>query len=270
MCSRPCNHDHDPHEVLCLLSMRGDPEGFCNQLLRSSFGICDMHRVESKKVKAAVSLILIPTPAPSRPWRMVATDNLVIGDYYSKMFFTHKFPSGQTNAAKTIAFLKDIYEHGIPEMILADNGIQFDCHGFREFCEQWNIQLQTSSPHYPQSNGFTESMVKIVKHALQHTKYSGSDTHLALLDLRVTPVDARLPSPAEMLYQRRLPHLCPSRSTIQTQQQIKFVKDLMKYPAAPRTMWILMQKPWPHSIQVNSLPSTTLYRIWVPAEETQV
>lgn len=52
--------------------------------------------------------------------------------------------------------------------------------------------------------------------------------------------------------------LCPPRSTIQIQQQIKFMKDLMKNPAAPRKMWILMQKPWPHSIQVNRLSSTTL------------
>ena len=40
---------------------------------------------------------------------------LVIGDYYLKVFMICKYPAGQTNAAKTITFIKEVFsEHGIP------------------------------------------------------------------------------------------------------------------------------------------------------------
>ena len=54
----------------------------------------------------------------------------------------------------------------------------------------------TSSPHYPRSNGFIESQVKIVKRTLEKVAKDNGDPHLALLYLRSTPVDSKLPSPA--------------------------------------------------------------------------
>ena len=54
-------------------------------------------------------------------------------------------------------------------------------------------------------------MVKITKGALQRAKAGGEDPHLALLHLRATPVDAHLPSPAEMLFNRRVRTTIPSR-----------------------------------------------------------
>ena len=62
----------------------------------------------------------------------------------------------------------------------------------------------TSSPHYPASNGFTESIVKVVKTAFTKAKYNEDDPQLALLALHSTPVDAHLPSPAQLLFQDEL------------------------------------------------------------------
>lgn len=163
---------------------------------------------------------LEPTPAPSRPWQIVATDlftfdgrnYLVIGDYYSKMHLVRKYPKGNSSSGKTINFLKEVFsEQSIPEVLRSDNGPQFDSAEFRDFCQAWNIEHRTSSPHYPQSNGFAEAMVKIVKGALQRAKDCGTDPHLALLDLRATPVDAHLPSPAELLNRRRYRTTIPSK-----------------------------------------------------------
>ena len=73
----------------------------------------------------------------------------------------------------------------------------------------------TSSPHYPQSNGFIERDVQTVKHALKKVG-PRSDVQMALLVLRATTIDSHLPSPAELLYGRRvvsnlpiLPHGMP-------------------------------------------------------------
>jgi transposase InsO family protein len=163
---------------------------------------------------------LVPTPAPSRPWQIVATDlfdfggrtYLVVGDHYSKMHMVRKYPKGNSSSNKTIQFLKEIFsENGIPETLRSDNGPQFSSYEFKEFCQTWHIEHATSSPLYPKSNGFAEAMVKITKGALQRAKDSGSDPHLALLDLRATPVDSHLPSPAELLNRRRFRTTIPSK-----------------------------------------------------------
>ena len=123
-----------------------------------------------------------------------------------------KMPTSQSNSAKTITVLKELFaEHGIPEEIRSDNGPQFASHLFAEFTKDWNIQHSTSSPRNPMSNGQAESAVKIVKGLLTHAKCSGQNPYLALLAYRSTPVDSHLQSPAEMLYQCALCTTVPQR-----------------------------------------------------------
>ena len=43
--------------------------------------------------------------------------------------------------------------HGIPDTLYSDNGPQFSSREFQEFALDWQFDSQTSSPHYPQSNG---------------------------------------------------------------------------------------------------------------------
>ena len=119
---------------------------------------------------------LTPTPTPSHPWQMCATDiftlegidHLLVGDFYSKMILVRCLPPGQSNANKVISLLKEMFsEHDIPEVLCSDNGPQYASAQFANFCISWGISHETSSPHYPQSNGFAEACIKSVKHALQ-------------------------------------------------------------------------------------------------------
>ena len=135
---------------------------------------------------------LTPTPTLSCSWQMCALDiftleganYLTCGDFYSKMILVQCLPSGQSNTTKVVSLLKEMFsEHGILEDLCSDNGPQYASTQFTEFCTSWGITHETSSPHYPQSNGFAESCVKSVKHALQHAKYSSADLQLALLVL---------------------------------------------------------------------------------------
>ena len=160
---------------------------------------------------------LIPSPTPSCPWKMCATnifmlegvDYLVVGNFYSKMIFDWCLPPSQSNANKVVLLLKEMFsEHGIPKVLHSDNGPQYASTHFADFCISWGITHKTSSPHYPQSNRFTEACVKSMKHTLQWAKYSSADLQLALLALWATPIDTKLPSPAELLYQ------CWLRTTI--------------------------------------------------------
>ena len=120
-------------------------------------------------------------------------------------------PSGATTAA-VVSKMKEIFaKHGIPDVLRSDNVPQYAGAAFQEFTRNWEFQHITSSPHHLASNGFAESMVKIVKTALTKAKYSGSDLQLVLLALCSTPVDAHLPSPAQILFQYKLKTRLPTQ-----------------------------------------------------------
>ena len=91
---------------------------------------------------------------------------------------------------------------------MSDNGPPFNGEEFRQFSRDFDFVHTTSSPHFHQSNGFIEAMVKKVKNA--YKKMDGSPNALAraLLQICDTPITADLPSPAEIL------HGCPAQGTV--------------------------------------------------------
>ena len=218
---------------------------------------------------------LTPTPIPSRPWQMCATDifmlegvdHLVVGDFYSKMIFVRCLSPGQSNANKVVSLLKEMFsEHGIPKVCCSDNGPQYAIAQFTDFCIAWGISHETSSLHYPQSNGFTEACVKSAKHALQWAKYSGANPHLALLALWATPIDSKLPSPAELLYQCQirttiLAKICNSDpSAMQVCEQIDMHSESAKAQADKCSKTLA-----PLYAGQPVVTYDTLQKIWVPA-----
>ncbi|GKV41376.1 hypothetical protein SLEP1_g48919 [Rubroshorea leprosula] len=55
-----------------------------------------------------------------------------------------------------------ICRYGIPNQIVADNGTQFNCSSFRDFCSNYGIKLQFTSVYHPESNGMVESVNKCI------------------------------------------------------------------------------------------------------------
>ena len=149
---------------------------------------------------------------PSRPWQILGSDlfsfegdnYLIVADYYSKFPIVRKMPARCTSHSVIQACKQIFGEYGTPEKMITDNGPQYSSETFKEFTQAWQLQHTTSSPHYPQSNGFAELQVKIVKKAFQKAKDSGHDPQAALLCIRTTPIDSKLPSPSELLYGRRI------------------------------------------------------------------
>ena len=134
--------------------------------------------------------LLTPTPTLSCPWQMCTSDiftleranYIICGDFYSKMILIKHLPSGQSNTARVVSLLKEMFsEHGIPEILCSDNSPQYTNAQFANSCTSWGITHEPSSPHYPQSNGFAEACVKSVKHVLQHAKYNEANPQFTLL-----------------------------------------------------------------------------------------
>ena len=164
---------------------------------------------------------LIPHDPPKRPWSHVATDLfsfdnkgwLVIVDHWSDYFELNQLSS--TNSSSLIKSLKNHFaRHGIPDTLYSDNGPQFTSREFKEFASVWHFDHQTSSPHYPQSNGKIENAVKTAKRLLTKAKASGQDPYLDILDWRNTPSPSIGSSPVQRLFGRRTKTLLPTAGTL--------------------------------------------------------
>ena len=160
--------------------------------------------------------MLQPHEVPPRPWVKIGVDffqdhlgkkHLIVADYFSK--FPYVFPVASTHHFKTITHLRELFAaEGIPAVVMSDNGPPFNGEEFRQFACDFDFMHTTSSPHFHQSNGFIEAMVKKVKNAYKKMDGSPNAQARALLQLCDTPIMADLPSPAEIL------HGCPAQGAV--------------------------------------------------------
>ena len=86
---------------------------------------------------------------------------------------------------------------------VSDNGPQFTAHEYKKFSKQWKLELFTTSPRYPKSNGKVENAVGAAKRLMKKAKKNSSDTYLAPLDYRNKPTQGLDASLAQRLMSRR-------------------------------------------------------------------
>ena len=204
-------------------------------------------------------------------------DHLVVGNFYSKMIFIWCIPPSQSNANKVVLLLKEMFaEHGIPESFALTMAHNMQVPSLPTSVYLGASHMKTSSLHYPQSNGFAKACIKSIKHALQWAKYSSADPQLTLLALWATPIDTKLPSPAELLYQCQLRTTIPAKicnsdpSTMQVCEQIdthskaakaqgdKHSKTLAPlYAGKPVAMYDTLKKIWVPATVISVLPQNT-------------
>ena len=110
-----------------------------------------------------------------------------------------------TTSSATIRELERIFsDFGVPETLVSDNGPQFGSAEFRVFSRQQQFSHVTSSPFYPESNGFVERSVQTVKSTFVKAIESGRSLQAAVRAIRSTPVGGGLPSPSVLLQSRHL------------------------------------------------------------------
>ena len=97
-------------------------------------------------------------------------------DYYSNFIEVERINKVTTRGV--IKALNSMFSrYGAPDVVISDNGPQFDSAEFAAFGKTWKFQHQTSSPRYPQSNGKAENAVKTIKqlfkkcHAADQSEY---------------------------------------------------------------------------------------------------
>ena len=129
-------------------------------------------------------------------------DYLVIGDYFSKYLIIRRLPNSSTHAViKELGLV--FTELGRPFVLRSDNGPCYSSREFQNFMNFYQVDHVTSSPHYPQSNGFAEALVGIAKKLMDKSLKEGKPWNFGLLQYRTTPISSTLPSPLEMLTGRK-------------------------------------------------------------------
>ena len=128
---------------------------------------------------------------------------ILICDYFSK--FPFLFQVKPTSFANLKDHLQELFSvEGIPDEIMSDNGPPFNGKEFSSYLTGLGIRHTTSSPNYPQSNGFIERQIQTVKRLIEKANSSGRSHQEALTGLRAQPLGDGLPSPSEILHGRSL------------------------------------------------------------------
>lgn len=135
---------------------------------------------------------------------------LVTVDHYSDYFEIDEL---RNMLADTIiqCCKRNFSRHGIPRIVITDNGTHFNNKMFQRFAAEWEFKFSTSSPYHAQSNGKAESAIKIAKNILKKAKDSKTDVYLALLNWRNTP-NKMDTSPVQRLYSRRTRCVIPVKT----------------------------------------------------------
>ena len=154
----------------------------------------------------AAKLVGNVSEIPPHAWHTLGTDlfywnkmdYIVVGDYFSKYLIMRKIPNSSTHSViKELGM--NFTKFGRPFVLKSDNGLCYTSREFHDFLEFYKIHHITSSPHYPQSNGFVEALVGISKKLMEKSVKDGKLWNYGLLEYRVTPMSGNLPSPLEAL-----------------------------------------------------------------------
>ena len=122
------------------------------------------------------------------PWDRVGIDLMtwerkeyvVIIDYYSN--YPELAYLSTTSSEAVMNQIKSVVaRHGIPRVVVTDNGPQFSAYAFAEFAKRYGFKHETSSPYLPRANGQAEKGVGIVKQLLSRAKENNEDPYLAIV-----------------------------------------------------------------------------------------
>ena len=75
--------------------------------------------------------------------------------------------SSMTSAAMIDRLARLFATHGLPDIIVSDNGTPFTSREFQAFCVDNAVRNITVAPCHPTSNGRAERIVEDTKHALK-------------------------------------------------------------------------------------------------------
>ena len=169
----------------CMLKVRHSVfwPGISNDIIET-VEKCAFCQVSSRVAKLVGNVSDVPPHA----WHTLGTDlfywnkidYLVIGDYFSKYLIVRRLPNSSTHVViKELGLV--FTELGRPFILRSDNGPCYSSREFHNFLSFYQVDHITSSPHYPQSNGFAEALVGVTKKLMEKSVKEGKPWNYGLL-----------------------------------------------------------------------------------------
>lgn len=190
-------------------------------------------------------------------------DYLVLVDYYSNWIEIRRLK--MKTAVELINKLKVIFaQFGIPKIFVSDN-MPFNSIKFHEFAKQWEFEIVTSSPRYPQSNGLAERAVGICKAIIRKFSETGDDIYKALLEYRTTPLSGLKCSPSEMLQGRMLRTHLPCSADV-LKKEVKIDNDRLEEKINKVAEYYNRQAKEREGFEEGHSVMLRKEKYWVPAE----
>ena len=139
--------------------------------------------------------------------------------------------------------------------------------------ELFQEQHVTSSPHFPQSNGFAEAIMKIAKKLMDHPALQEKPWNFSLMEYRCTPIMGNIPSPLELLTawkpRTSLPSIPQGNITtrkyyeaVANKQQMDISKELsISTYELGQTVWCFdtLNKIWKPAVIIEPAPESHSY-----------
>lgn len=157
--------------------------------------------------------LLAPFPNLSGRFKVIHVD--IIGplspssNYRYCLTVIDRFTRLVTADASTVA--QNLYQNwiarfGVPQIVVTDQGRQFESTLFRDLSKLLGFNRHRTSPYHPQSNGCIERWHRTLKTAIMScdTQNWHLVLPLILLSFRNTPIQQNSLSPAEMVYGEKL------------------------------------------------------------------
>ena len=181
-----------------------------DQDLENTVKACD---VCQKTRHAPAAAPLHPWEFPSQPWERLHAD--FAGPFLGKMFlltvdayskWLEVFPLSAATSSLTIEKFRTVFAtHGLPKILVTDNGTQFTSAEFEDFMRSNGIRHMLTSPYHPASNGLAERAVQSFKESMK--KFPSSEPvekKIAkfLFLYRLTPHSTTGVPPAQLLLGR--------------------------------------------------------------------
>ncbi|XP_068684312.1 uncharacterized protein [Montipora foliosa] len=118
---------------------------------------------------------LHPWEWPEKPWSQIHIDHA--GPFMGQLFlivinadskWIEVYPTSSTIATATIEKLRQAFaSHGLPEMVVSDNGSGFAREEFADFMAKNGILYVKTAPRHPSSKGLVERSVHIFKEGMK-------------------------------------------------------------------------------------------------------
>jgi putative transposase len=118
-------------------------------------------KMNKRKRPSQVKFVKYEWPRPNMLWHTDWTICPFTGfqliafiDDHSRYIVHAEYFTNATTENTVLAFARAIKQHGKPDAVLTDNGVQFNVHGrFEEFCNRNGIKHILGRVHHPQTNG---------------------------------------------------------------------------------------------------------------------